>query len=223
MSTLTAIGLVAGGAILLLSGAALSIYGIGLLGAILGGGAGYMLSPTVASAANVSGTVGLAIAVPIGAIAGILLTYSLLSLAIAAMSFVVGILFGMNVVVPMLDNGSLLMEIGAALAAGIVIAGIGMFLTRTMMVLITSFIGAALVSRSLTMSEFQAAQDALRLEPLVFEMTAPLFVGLFVLGVLSQLGLFKLGYVTKLAAILPGATVLRDKGSDDSDDGADPV
>ena len=216
MSTLTAIGLIVGGAILLFSGAALSIYGIGLLGAILGGGAGYLLAPTVASAAGVSGTVGLVVAVLIGAVAGILLTYSLLSLAIAAMSFVVGVLFGMNVVAPMLDNGSLLMEVGVALGAGLVIAGIGMFLTRTMMVLITSFIGAALASRSLTMSEFRAAQEEFHLEPLVFELTAPLFVGLFVLGVLSQFGLFKLGYVTKLTAILPGATVLRDKGADET-------
>ncbi len=217
MSTLTTVGLVLGGAILLFSGAALSIYGVGLLGMAIGSGAGYLFSPSVADAAGVGDTVGLVLAIPLGAVAGVLLTYALLSLAIAALSFVIGIIFGLNVVVPMLDDPSLVVEAGGALAAGLVIAGIGMFLTRTMMVLVTSFIGASLASRSLTMTEFEAAQDGVTLDPLIFDMSEPIFAGLFILGILSQLGLFKLGYVTKLTALLPGATVLRDEGVGEDD------
>lgn len=211
MVDLTAVALVAGGAVLLFAGAALSVYGVGLLGVLLGGGAGYIVAPTIGDVANVDGVLAVAVAVLVGGIAGMLVTYALLSMAIAAVGFGIGVVFGLNVVAPAL-GAAWYVEFLAALAVGVVVAGAGMFLTKTTMVLISSFIGAALASRSLTMSEFTAAQEALRPDPLVFDLAEPLFLGLFVLGVLSQLGLFKFGYVTRLVGVLPGALVFRDGG-----------
>jgi hypothetical protein len=45
----------------------------------------------------------------------------------------------------------------------------------------------------------------LTVEPLLFDPTALPFLAVFVLGVLSQFGLFKFGYVTTLVGLLPGA------------------
>jgi hypothetical protein len=217
MASIIAVALVVGGAVLLFAGAALSVYGVGLLGVLLGGGVGYIVAPTIGSAVNVDGMLAVGVGVLVGAIAGMLVTYALLSMAIAAVGFGIGIVFGLNVVAPALGS-PWYVEFLAALAVGVVVAGAGMFLTKTTMILISSFIGAALVSRSLTMSDFTAAQEMLRPDPLVFELVAPVFPALFVLGVLSQLGLFKLGYVTRLVGILPGALIFRDRGR--GDDGA---
>ncbi len=209
MVDIVSLGLVAAGIVILLFGAALSIYGVALMGLVIGGGAGYMLSPMVASAAGTEGLAVVAAAVVGGALAGVVITYVLLSMAIAAIGFAVGTYLGLVVVAPMLDEGTL-MTIGAAVAVGIAAAFLGMFLKRTTMVVATSFIGAALASRSITPTELQTAQADVTMDPLLFEYTAPVFLGLFALGVLSQTGLFKFGYVTKLVAILPGASVLRD-------------
>lgn len=210
MVDIIAIALVVGGAVLLFAGAALSVYGAGLLGAVLGGGGGYLVAPTIAGVLGVEGTVGTVVAVLVGALIGVGITYVLLSMAIAAMGFVVGTYVGLVVVDPILGTGSTIFMILIALGTGLVLAFLGMFLTRTTMVLITSFIGAALASRSVTLSDIDAAAEAFELDPIVFDVATPLFLGLFVLGVLSQFGLFKLGYVAKLVKILPGATVLRD-------------
>jgi len=205
------IGVILVGIVLLLSGAALSVYGVGLLGATLGGGGGYLLGPTIAAAAGVDGLVGIALAVGVGALVGVAITYVLLSMAIAAMGFVVGTYLGVVVVDPLLGGESILYTVLAGLGTGVALAFLGMFLTRTTMIFITSFIGAALASRSVTLDSISEAGEAFpTIEPLVFEVTAPLFLGLFVLGVLSQVGLFKLGYVAKLVKRLPGASVLRD-------------
>lgn len=212
MVDVIAIGLIAGGAILLFSGAALSVYGAALLGAVLGGGGGYLVAPTVAGAAGLEGTVGIAIAVLVGALIGVGITYVLLSMAIAAMGFVVGTYLGVVAVEPLVGGDSLLITVLVGLGTGVALAFLGMFMTRTTMVIITSFIGAALASRSITLDGITSAADNFpTLEGIVFDAMAPIFLGLFVLGILSQVGLFKLGYVTKIAGILPGANVLRDK------------
>lgn len=205
------IALIVGGAVLLFSGAALSVYGAALLGAVLGGGGGYLVAPTIAGAAGIEGAAGVALAVGAGAVVGVGITYVLLSMAIAAMAFVVGIYLGVVLVDPVVGGDSLLITIAAGVGTGIGLAFLGMFLTRTTMVIITSFIGAALASRSITLEGItDAAEGFPTLDGLVFEATAPLFLGLFVLGVLSQFGLFKLGWVAKIVTILPGATILRD-------------
>lgn len=212
MVEVIAIGMVTAGVVLLFAGAALSVYGAGLLGAVLGGGGGYLLAPTIAGAAGMEGPLGVAIAVAVGALIGVGITYVLLSMAIAAMGFVVGIYLGVVAVNPIIGGESLPMTILIGLGTGVALAFLGMFMTRTTMVIITSFIGAALASRSITLEAITAASDGFpTFEPMVFDVTAPLFLGLFVLGLLSQVGLFKLGYVTRIAGILPGANVLRDK------------
>lgn len=210
MVDVIAAALVLAGLVLLFAGAALSVYGVALLGALLGGGGGYLVAPTIAAAVGAEGILAIAIAVVVGAIAGVVIAYSVLSFAIGAVSFVVGIYVG-TIVAPLLFDGAWYVEWGVALGIGIAAAVLAAFMTKTALMLVTSVFGAALASRSLTAEGIRTAQETGSVAPLTFDLTAPLFLGLFVLGVLAQLGLFKFGYVAKLTALLPGASVLRDR------------
>ncbi|WP_336327981.1 hypothetical protein [Halovenus sp. HT40] len=214
MVELLDVAFVLGGSVLLFFGAVLSVYGVGLLGAIVGAGGGYLVAPTIGGFVGVEGLIATIIAIPIGAIGGILLTYLLLSFAVAAISFLVGSYFGMVAVAPALGNTGLAAA-GIAVGVGLAAAVLGSLMTKTMMVFITSAMGAALVSRQLTISGLRTAQSDLTIDPLIFEATAPIFLVLFALGVLSQFGLFKLGWVTGLVARLPGARQLRNRGDDE--------
>jgi hypothetical protein len=215
MVELLDVAFVLGGAVLLFFGAVLSVYGVALLGAAVGAGGGYLVAPTIGGVVGVEGLLATAIAIPVGGIAGVLLTYLLLSFAVAGVSFVVGSYFGMVVVAPALGDGIGLAGIGIGVAVGLGAAVLGSLLTKTMMIFITSAMGAALVSRQLTISALRTAQSDLTLDPLIFEPTAPIFLVLFVLGVLAQFGLFKLGWVTEIVARLPGARQLRNRGEDE--------
>ena len=88
-----------------------------------------------------------------------------------------------------------------------------MILTKTTLIITTAAGGAALLSRSVTMIELQQAQETLSADPLIFEISWP-FLALFTLGVLWQFGLFRFGYVARIAALLPGASVLRNRGDE---------
>ncbi|MXR50557.1 phosphate ABC transporter permease [Halovenus sp. WSH3] len=215
MVELLDIAFVVGGAILLFFGAVLSVYGVGLLGAAVGAGAGYLIAPTIGGVVGLEGALASLVAIPVGAIGGVLVTYLLLSLAVAAISFVVGAYFGMIAIAPALGNTGTIAAVGTALGVGLAAAVLGSFLTKTMMVFITSAMGAALVSRQLTISGLRTAQSELTVDPLIFEPMAPVFLGLFALGVLSQFGLFKLGWVTSIVARLPGARQLRNRGDEE--------
>lgn len=208
------IALVAAGAVLLFGGAALSIYGVGGMGLLLGGGGGYLIAPTVGGAVGLSGPAAIAAGVGIGAVAGIAATYILLSMAVGSIAFMVGTYAGLVVAEPLVGSSSPFITVPAAVGIGIAAALLGLFLTRTTMILITSFLGAALASRVVTFENLQTAQSDLALDPIVFEPVSPVFLGLAVLGVLSQFGLFKLGYVAKLVTWLPGAIVFTD-GNDE--------
>lgn len=198
------------GLLVLFAGAALSIYGVGGLGLLLGGSGGYLVAPMIGDIVGISGLAATAVGVLVGAAIGVAVTYVLLSMAVAAIAFVVGTYAGLILADPLVGANNLLVTIPVALGVGIAAAFLGTFLTRTTMIAITSFVGAALASRSVTLSAFEQAQADVTLDPLVFDLAAPAFFGLFALGVLSQFGLFKLGYVTKLVTWLPGATVFRD-------------
>ena len=211
MITLAAAALVLGGAVLLFSGAALSVYGVALLGAVVGGSGGYLVGPTLGGLLGFEGVVVLAAAVAVGALAGVVATYALLSLAIAAVSFVVGTFLGLVAIAPVLVDGPGFLVYPVALLIGLGAAFLGMIMTKSTMILVTAAAGATLVSRSVTVADFTAAGAELALDPLLFDLTQPLFLGLFALGVLSQFGLFELGYVTKLVGLLPGASVFRDR------------
>lgn len=210
MVDLIGVVLVLVGLVLLFAGAALSIYGVAVLGAVVGGGGGFLFAPTVGGLIGFEGLPALVAATALGIVAGVVVTYMLLSVAIGAVSFVAGIYVAL-VVAPLFADGLGLLVYPVALVAGLAAAAVGSIMTRTMMVLVTSFAGATLVSRSLTLADLAAAQTRLAFDPLVFDPTAPLFLGLFVLGVLSQFGLFKFGYVTKLVSLLPGASVFEDR------------
>jgi hypothetical protein len=117
--------------------------------------------------------------------------------------------------------GLVLVFLGAALSiyavaclGSIVGAALGFTSTTFALMVVTSFIGAALASRSLpAAAALRAASEGVTLEPLRFDplaatdvgrVTVPLFGMLFALGVLSQLGLFRVGRVLKPAALLLG-------------------
>lgn len=211
MVDLIGVSVIVAGFVLLFAGAALSVYGVAILGAVVGGGAGYLFAPTIGGAIGLEGTVAAVAATFIGALVGIVAAYVLLSMAVAALSFVAGTYAGLVVAPVILGEGAGAVLYLAALVVGAVAAILGSILTRTVLVIVTSFVGATLASGSLTVADVADAGDGLVLDPLLFDVASPLFLGLFVLGVLVQFGLFKLGYVTRLVAVLPGASRIRDR------------
>lgn len=204
-----AIGAVAAGVVILLAGAALSVYGVALLGAVVGGGGGFLLAPEL----GFTGTPQLAGAALVGVVVGVAISYLLLSLAIGALAFVVGTYVGTVGAQALLNDPGLVVVAVVGLGVGAVAAFLGTILKRTVMIFITSFLGATLASRAVTGSDIDDA-ELLDPEPILFDPGGePLFLVLFVLGVLFQLGLFKFGYVTKIISYLPGASILTDRGS----------
>ena len=209
------IGFVLVGAIFLLFGATLSSYSVSGLGLAVGGTGGYLVGPSLAGLIGTSvpvATVGMAL---VGGVLGVVLSFVLLSMAVAALAFVVGSYVGLTVVATAYLDGGTLLQVAVAILVGLVLAGLGMLLTKTMMVALTAFLGAALVSRSLTWTDLTAAHAAVHPEPVLFDVTAPLFLGLFGFGLLAQFGLFRFGYVTKLLGKLPGGRPLRDRAQED--------
>lgn len=203
-------GLVVAGLLLAFVGAAVSVYAVTLTGLLIGAGAGYVLAPNVVGVIAAEGLVVTAGTVLAGAAIGGFLAYAGLSFAVLGIGAVVGGFLGRFAVGPLYATdaagieGTLLL-VGATLAGVAVGALFGFVLTRTTLVVSTAFIGAAFASRQLTLDAFTAARETVSVEPLLFDPTAWPFLAVFALGVLSQFGLFKLGYVTKLVGILPGA------------------
>ncbi|MFC5134518.1 MULTISPECIES: phosphate ABC transporter permease [Haloferacaceae] len=203
-------GVVVAGLLLAFVGAAVSVYAVSLTGFLIGAGAGYLAAPNLAGLIAVDGLVLSTAGVLLGGAIGGFLAYAGLSFAVLAIGGVVGGFAGRFAVGPLYAADAAGIE-GTALLVGATLAGVavgalfGFVLTRTTLVVSTAFIGAALASRSLTPGSFATAAEELTVEPLLFDPTALPFLVLFVLGGLSQLGLFKFGYVTKLVGILPGA------------------
>lgn len=197
------LGIVLIGLVLVFFGAALSMYSVVLLGLLLGGFGGYLIAPSVLTlGGGLEGPVGIAVVVLVTGGVGMFLAYSALTFVVAGAGFLVGAFLGRFLVTPLLDGG-LLLAIGAVVIGGVVGAWVGVVLTKTGLIVITSFIGAAVASRSVTLETIDAVRADWALEPLLFDPLAPLFLGLFVLGIISQFGLFKLGWVTKLSAAVP--------------------
>ncbi|SNR48574.1 phosphate ABC transporter permease [Halorubrum vacuolatum] len=214
-------GLVLVGVLLAFIGAAVSVYAVTLTGVLIGAGAGYLLSPTLVGLVTVDAvalTGGVVIA---GAAVGGFLAYAGLSFAVVAIGGLIGAFLGRFAVGPLYAadaagvEGTLLL-VGATLAGLAVGALFGFVLSRTTLVVSTAFLGGALASRALTAESFEAAVEGVTVEPILFDVTSPAFLAIFVLGVLSQFGLFKFGYVTRLVGILPGAA--RWTVSDDRED-----
>lgn len=212
MVDLVGIGMILGGAVLLFAGAALSVYGVAILGAVVGGGAGFLLGPTIGGLLGLEGLLAVLAATAIGVILGVVLSYVLLSMAISILSFIAGTFAGLVVLEAVAPGLSPALLYPGALVVGFIAATLAGFFSRTILVLVSSFVGATLVSGSITPSNVETAAAEFSLEPILFDLWSPIFLGLFVLGVLTQFGIFKFGYVTKIAAVLPGASVLRDRG-----------
>jgi hypothetical protein len=193
------VGFVLAGLVLAFAGAAISAYAVALLGFVIGAAGGYVLAPQVLG----EGLVGLAAVVLLGGVLGAALGYSALSFATAVPGFVVGAFVGLYIVSPLFLDGGLL-RYAAAFAGGLVGAVLGFTVTKYALVGITAFVGGALASRSLTPAAFEAARGGFTVDPLLFDPFAPLFLGVLALGLLTQVGLFRLGWVAKLAAVLPG-------------------
>jgi len=203
-------GLVLAGLLLAFVGAAVSVYAVTLTGLLVGGGAGYLAAPSLAGVIAVDGLALTAVAVAVGAAVGGFLAYAGLSFAVLAIGGLVGAFAGRFAVGPMYAadaagiEGTLLL-VGATLAGVALGALFGFVLSRTTLVVSTAFIGAAFASRSVTPETLDAVAAGPTVEPLLFDVTAPVFAAVFVLGALSQFGLFRFGYVTKLVGFLPGA------------------
>ena len=206
------VALVTAGLVLVFFGAALSIYAVALVGFLLGAGGAYVVAPSTLGAVGSGGLVGLAVAIVVGGLLGAALAYVALSVATAVPSFVVGAYLGRYVVTPLFSDGGLVKYL-VAILCGLAGAGLGFTLTKFALMFVTSFIGAALASGSLSAAAFRAAREGTTIEPLLFDPLAttgvggvavPLFGVLFCLGILSQLGLFRLGWVLKPAGLLPG-------------------
>ena len=203
-------GLVVAGLLLAFVGAAVSVYAVTLTGFLIGAGAGYLAAPNLVGIVAVDGLVITGGAVVLGGAVGGFLAYAGLSFAVVGIGGVVGGFVGRFAVGPVYAadaagiEGTLLL-VGATLAGVAVGALFGFVMSRTTLVVSTAFIGGALASRSLTVEAFEAAAEGITVEPLLFDVTAPAFLAVFALGTLSQLGLFKFGYVTKLVGVLPGA------------------
>ncbi len=200
------------GVVLLFAGATLSRYGIALMGALVGAGGGYLAAPTVGSAAGVSGLAASAAGIGLGIVVGVVAAHLLLSVAVAAIGFGVGSYVGLTVLAPILVDGAWYVEGGVGIAIGVAVAITGMFLTHLTMIVLTSFIGAALASRSLTFEHFEAAQSATSLDPILFDAGEPLFLALLAIGIGLQVGVLRLGYVTWVVRKLPGASMSRGRG-----------
>jgi hypothetical protein len=203
-------GLVLAGLLLAFVGAAVSVYAVTLTGLLVGGGAGYLAAPSLVGLLAVDGLVLTSVAVAVGAAVGGFLAYAGLSFAVVAIGGLVGGFAGRFAVGPLYAadaagiEGTLLL-VGATLAGVAVGALFGFVLSRTTLVVSTAFIGAAFASRSVTPATLDSAAAGPSVEPLLFDVSAPAFVAVFALGALSQLGLFRFGYVTKLVGLLPGA------------------
>ena len=203
-----AIGLIVGGTLLLFAGGALSVYGVVLFGSTLGGGGGYLVAPSVSAAVGLEGVAAIAVPVGVGLALGAVLGYLLLSIAVSLMSFVVGGFLGLSAIAPHVVETGWYLEWIVAIVIGLIAALLGAFVTKWALVVITSIVGAALASRVLTADAVTTAQQTASIDPLLFDVYSPLFLGLLILGLLSQFGLFKFGYVTRLGRLLPGFKVL---------------
>ena len=210
MITPLSAGIVLAGLLLAFVGAAVSVYAVTLTGVLVGAGAGYLAAPSLAGLIAVDGLLLTGAAAALGAAVGGFLAYAGLSFAVVAIGGLVGGFAGRFAVGPMYAadatgiEGTLLL-VGATLAGVAVGALFGFVLSRTTLVVSTAFIGAAFASRSITPATLDAATAQTSVEPLLFDVTAPLFLAVLVLGALSQVGLFRFGYVTKLVGLLPGA------------------
>jgi hypothetical protein len=211
------VGLVLAGLLLAFVGAAVSVYAVTLTGFLVGGGIGSLIAPSLAGLVGLEGIALSAAAVLVGGVAGAILAYAGLSVAVLGIGAVVGAFLGRFAVGLFYVEGMLPLA-GATLAGMAAGAVLGFALTRTTLVFSTGFIGAAFASRSLTIADFEAAADPLSFDPLLVDPAAPAFLAVLVLGILTQLGLFRFGYVTTLVGLLPGARrwTASDDGSDSS-------
>ena len=209
---LVTIGLVLAGLVLLFFGAALSVYATALLGFLMGAGGGYVLAPKLLGAFGAEGLVAFAAAVLVGGALGAVLAYVALSFATAVPAFVVGAYLGLYVITPIFTDGGLIKYL-VMVVAGIAGAVVGFALTKYALMFVTAFVGAALASGQVGTASLAAARESFSPEPLLFDPLAttevlgagvPLFGALFVLGALSQVGLVQLGWVTRVATVVPG-------------------
>ncbi len=206
--------LVLTGLVFLLVGATLSSYAVGGLGVLVGGTGGYLVGPSLAPTLGVEPILATAGVALVGAIVGAILTYAVLNLAVAAIAFVIGTYVGWSALAGMLVDGPAILEIPVAIGIGIGLAVLAMVLTKTVLVILTAFVGAALASLTVTYADVVAAAEQAHPGPILFDVTAPLFLGLLAFGILVQFGLIRLGWAGRLLHTVPGIRPVRRRGSE---------
>lgn len=186
------------GVALLLSGTALSVYGIVAVGLAAGAGAGSLVGPALGLEA-----VGPGVAAAVGAAVGGLGSYLLVSVAVSLLGFAVGTPLALAALSSSSAAAGWLPEWGGAVAVGLVAAVLALVLTRWVIAAITAVVGAALASRALTPEGLLTARESLTLEPLLFDVGSPAFLALVAVGLLSQFGLLSLGTLPRLLRTVP--------------------
>lgn len=193
------------GLILLFGGAVLSVYGVALLGALVGGGLGSLVGPFIGDAVGLDGTIALAVGVIVGGLAGIFIAIALLKWAIAIFALIVGTYFGAVIVSPAILDVAWYLDISVGIAIGFVMAAISLVMTSSILIIISSLAGATLVTGRVTFDNIADSVASTSLEPLTFELVDPVFLGLVALGLLSQFGLFRITSIPRYFARLPMA------------------
>lgn len=214
MVDIVGVAVILGGLVLLFAGAVLSLYGVALLGALVGAGVGSLFGPMLGDALGIDGTIALAGGIIVGLVLGIIIAYAVVKWAIAMLGLIVGTYVGIAAIVPALVEVSWYLEVALAIAIGMLAALLAMVFTKSILIILTSLAGAMLASTAVTLDDLTEAADTVSIDPLTFELVDPLFLGLFIIGVLSQYGLFELGMVTRFVRRLPGAGVITDRGGD---------
>lgn len=205
MVDIVGIGVILGGLVLLLAGAVLSLYGVALLGALVGAGLGSMLGPIAAEAANIGDPVGLIGGIVVGGLIGIVLAYAFIRWAIALFGLVIGGYYGAVVIAPAVADVTWYLEAMIGLAIGLAVAAVATIFTKTLLIILTAAAGSTLASANVTLDNLDQAASEVSLSPLTFDLADPIFLGLFAVGLLVQFGLLQLGAVKRFAAKLPGS------------------
>lgn len=185
------IGLILAGIVLAFAGAAIFKYTVTLVGFLSGAMAGYLVAGYVALDPLL-----MAGATVVAGVLGVILAFSL----ITTVATLPGFMFGSYVAATVLglSTSNLGIEsIGLTLVGGVIGAAIAGLLFKKVLPILMAFVGAALATQAWTYEGFVTAADTLDPAPVLFEPT-PLFIGVVVVGALSQYGLVKLGWATKI-------------------------
>lgn len=202
------IGLIATGLVLAFAGAALFKYTVTLIGFLSGAAGGYVVAGHLTLEPMLLAGVTL-----VAGLAGVFLAFSLITTVATIPGFALGSYAAATAVG--LSGSTLSVEsVGITVFGGLAGAAAAGLLFKKVLPILMAFVGAALVTQAWTVEAFSEAASSLDPSPVLFDPT-PVFLAIVVVGTLSQYGLVKLGWATKLTVPL-GLMWARLRGSSES-------